>query len=1007
MSKNMTRKGLAFGAGLALVSSALVALPAAALPGDISLAPDVGTNYAVFNHDTFALDIDVSTLAPTAVTTAKALRIENPDQNTLAFSMPGATLAEDTIKVKGYDSLGNNDYTATLTLAVDANTDADIADATDVAGAFIVDFAAEGIVSLVIYDIEFAAASTEVDISVLHDVATSNQTDVLTNAEYAARDVREYGQGSASITVQAYAEADGNFRTVDAGNESDVETITFYDASKVAMIPRIERFETTAGPTENDAAEDVLGATLAFGVELNLAMIDLGFFTYEVVVRDPDASRDATVTEYYYGRSAVSSLDAFDVLPSFAAGGDRDDADRIYLEFAGNEATLDHTHATISGVKTATVDGAGDETESVDFEVNAGDSFTFTVNMEKNDDSTTRDISSASFALPANTSDALGIEATVTTTGASSQADEADVAFDLVAGTKAITYTAQLSDDAAAGAGEAEAEASTPVLVSVKAVTYLSKDGGYTVSGTPSKIEELNQTVFVTGFTDSKGQFSVTVTSDAALKAESYVVTFHFLSGSTWTDATAYTATYNTSAPADFSTPITVLGGESAAVTFAVEDQFGAATDVSGTKALSVILQASDTDNLEEIVAVKDGSASFSFDNYLAAGESDIITATLVTGTLTDNVTVLTPITLTLYNTETVAAINVPDTYKGAITHADFVDGKVSATNPAPGTATARVTATLVDSNGSGVPGAVATLAADNMNFKQVGATTYFLNAITVVADAAGVINVDVWTHTVTGATGADLTITSGGKTETVEIESYFPQAMPGNVLDFKFVNLPAKLLANTTYAVKVSLQDKWGNPVATNSGGNDGAVEIVGNGSVLVNNVEAGVSKNFGKDGTTTVFLRSVKDISGPGSVSATLQGDADYSAWNGTAVITTETFLVAETATDVLTTVWDETKFANELEVDIEVVDVLPAASADAKVNAGSFNGYVAVYAKGYKGQTLSWKIAGQWFKTTITEDYQVFQRTTAAVGVDVTVELYINGQRPAALVKQVLTR
>jgi hypothetical protein len=230
---------------------------------------------------------------------------------------------------------------------------------------------------------------------------------------------------------------------------------------------------------------------------------------------------------------------------------------------------------------------------------------------------------------------------------------------------------------------------------------------------------------------------------------------------------------------------------------------------------------------------------------------------------------------------------------------------------------------------------------------------------------------------------------------------------MPGNVLDFKFVNLPAKLLANTTYAVKVSLQDKWGNPVTTNSGGNDGAVEIVGNGSVLVNNVEAGVSKNFCKDGTTTVFLRSVKDISGPGSVSATLQGDADYSAWNGADVITTQTFLVGETATDVLTTVWDETKFVNELEVDIEVVDVLPAASADAKVNAGSFNGYVAVYAKGYKGATLSWKIAGQWFKTTITEDYQVFQRTTAAVGVDVTVELYINGQRPAALVKQVLTR
>ena len=73
--------------------------------------------------------------------------------------------------------------------------------------------------------------------------------------------------------------------------------------------------------------------------------------------------------------------------------------------------------------------------------------------------------------------------------------------------------------------------------------------------------------------------------------------------------------------------------------------------------------------------------------------------------------------------------------------------------------------------------------------------------------------------------------------------------------------------------------------------------------------------------------------------------------------------------------------------------------------KVNAGSFNGYIAVYAKGHKGKTLAWKIAGKWFKTTVTSDYQVFQRKTAAVGLNVGVDIYIDGVKQ--LTKTVLTR
>jgi hypothetical protein len=82
--------------------------------------------------------------------------------------------------------------------------------------------------------------------------------------------------------------------------------------------------------------------------------------------------------------------------------------------------------------------------------------------------------------------------------------------------------------------------------------------------------------------------------------------------------------------------------------------------------------------------------------------------------------------------------------------------------------------------------------------------------------------------------------------------------------------------------------------------------------------------------------------------------------------------------------------------LTIQESIPEILIEASVPSKVNSGSFNGSIAVYAKGFNGKTLSWKFAGKWFKTTITSDYQVFQRRTAAVRLDVDVQLYIDGKK-----------
>lgn len=84
-----------------------------------------------------------------------------------------------------------------------------------------------------------------------------------------------------------------------------------------------------------------------------------------------------------------------------------------------------------------------------------------------------------------------------------------------------------------------------------------------------------------------------------------------------------------------------------------------------------------------------------------------------------------------------------------------------------------------------------------------------------------------------------------------------------------------------------------------------------------------------------------------------------------------------------------------------------LVSAPAADQKLNIGTFNGKIVVYAKGYKGATLSWKIAGKWQKVTVTEDFQAFDRPTAAIGLTVSIDLFLNGVTPAAFSKTVVTK
>jgi hypothetical protein len=348
-----------------------------------------------------------------------------------------------------------------------------------------------------------------------------------------------------------------------------------------------------------------------------------------------------------------------------------------------------------------------------------------------------------------------------------------------------------------------------------------------------------------------------------------------------------------------------------------------------------------------------------------------------------------------LYNPAAASAVQVPATLSTNVTYGDFLADGTKATTALPAPLSGDLlllTGTVVDASGAGVPAGVVTIAAEGFQFQQVGSTKYYNDEITVSASAAGVYNVNMWTH-IASATGVSVvSTTADGKTATTTVKSYLPATgVNGNNLVFELA-MPANVVKNTTYAVTAKLTDKWGNPIQTSARSAVNAVSIQGVGSIQINSDNSATTKNFGKDGTTTVFLRSVKDIAGPGSVTASL-AIADYSA---TSASTATALNISEIVTDVVTTVWNETVFANSIDASVEVLDSAADIVTTQKVNAGSFKGYVALYALGYEGQRMSAKVGNDWVIVPAipARTNDLFRAVEfVGAGVDISVRIYID--------------
>jgi len=201
------------------------------------------------------------------------------------------------------------------------------------------------------------------------------------------------------------------------------------------------------------------------------------------------------------------------------------------------------------------------------------------------------------------------------------------------------------------------------------------------------------------------------------------------------------------------------------------------------------------------------------------------------------------------------------------------------------------------------------------------------------------------------------VTYTMGTATTTSEIVVDPAAHNAGATLTFD----KTSIAAGTTTTITGTLKDLNGNPVMT-SGSSNVSVAWTGKGLPFGNTTEMETDA----DGELSFYVLVLSGEEGDAAISATYKPA-------GLAV-----------DTDNITVV--------------QAVAVGKAAAGEQKVNAGSFKGYVAVYARGYEGQRISAKIGNDWVIVdpivNNQEDGSLFRMTDfTGAGVDIAVRIYID--------------
>jgi trimeric autotransporter adhesin len=981
MSNKLTRKGLAFGALVALTSTLFAGAPAQAVNvANVQLAPTAGTTYNSILQSGMSLKANLNNLDADTVEDAEYLvfRIENPGERDITVDFDGRdddnsgvgadeqiTVVRSTAATLASPIAGSGDNFAQRFIT-GGEDEAFATDIATTAGDQIRD--AAQVDDKFIYVSGFSWDGTSEDSSIA-DVANQAVAGAVNELTITTSETTR----SVSLKVQAWLDINGN-GVIDTFEErSAVVDVVLYAPGTYSAVTTM--YETTRAATD-------LKARVAYNNSIN-----------------PNFVAGDTTVEFFKDGTGIAE----------DSSGEVDASGRLFFDNAA----------------------FGDLTDSVD---GSGQYHARAVYTAAEDDYYVGSRSVILDLRNGSNSDVDGVEMQV--------ADDANVAFDeedsdevaVRTGTKSVTITAQALDD--------EDDALSASNIQVRAVVTgiaLGATSSVTVTGATGTITEEDDVIVATGFTNSSGQVSFVINNTVGAKDDEVSISlsakdsdgiFEEMDQSSGT----VEIVWQNSALTSFEASAEVISGATPSIEFSATDQWGEGLDSSATLGrYSVHVQAYVAGVVRSTVysetkTTTNGDAAFSFTNFVAVGDNEQIVATLYNGT--EDVTGLdNPIYVDVYNNLATAAITLNDDYETLVSYVDYVVGDLDTASVAKSATDkgvlgviddtdSQITGTVLNANNQGQPGAVVTVAIPGALLWDPVSNVLAQDSVTTVANDLGFFTVGAMVQRL-NTKGAVITVTSDGKSATSLLKSYFGDSDGNGDLDrqsfddgtnVKFsLNLPANMVKNVTYSVTATLTDVWGNPIQTvysedeyeDSGDRVPAVTIEASGSLTVNGVQS-ITRNANSSGEITFFLRSVTDVAGPANVTLSLPDELVYRTGDGSAVAEMED--LDSPLEDNVNTSWDESLWSNTISVDLDVLDAAPAQTG--KVNVGSFNGKLVVYAAGLDGAKISWKVAGKWgVANAVGNNLNRFDRPVGASGVNVIVEIYVNGVKQ--LTKTVLTR
>jgi hypothetical protein len=984
MYKNMTRKGLAFGAGIALVASGLASVPAQAAgninDNEVGLVPRSGTEYGMILSNVFDLKSTVSSGAAVGTANLK-WAVTDPDKE-VRFDFDGNTADDSTSRVL-LASIADVSAGTAATIAVTSNvatlTDADspygnaaVGDVVTFTGlnsagitsAFtgnvVLTAAAAGAISFALTNVNFvseatsagavveisnnvgldtaaivavgslgggmtglAASTRAADGSFVIDTAvdvTSAQTNVLRLVSTST--------DAHTVTVQAWIDSNSDGLIDGTENASSVRTITFVtDASGAAAV-------TVAQPISGLATwiADVSFASTINASQITGSRLGLGLGVIEAGVLE-DASTSSTVASNAF--TAENAL--------------------TY------NSTANHWRLETSGV--AGVPVVADYVSATDNTFAAG----FTYVAEFVLDGTPQ----GARVYKSTTSAVADAVANVSADRSVNVLKNSATSYTVRATTTAVSVSAKVTKSTVAVANAAvQVTITRNALDSKSTITA----GGKTLTSTTAG----GSITFATT-TDATGKAVVAITNSVGKAADSISVAMTH-AGLT-SSATTFAWAVPTAAGAEFTRDgnftgadaTDVLGitqGAALSLNYNVFDEFGASpaanhrvlvtytpignvsgaaqlqvvksTTVSGTSAGFSLTDTSTVLGTYSVVAKlqKLNTATGDYD----LGDADTITTTV-------NVQAdLTPVTVTVVGTvQGTSAIEAE-----ILVAADIRADKNQDTPAYTDAGRYNVAGSVVNAAGVPIVGAQVLLTAPAGTAFEVG-NVYTLSTATVTTDSVGAYTAKLFSQK-----GGKFTVTAtaGTATATTVTSLVFPAANTGTGSALT-LDIPASAMPGTSFTATATLVDKFGNPVVAVSGTNNVLVSV---------------------------------DYTGPGVTVGTLPtsfnaaGELKFNVLLGTNDTGTITVVVRYDGDTASST------NLNDYSVTKSVVVGAPVAAE--KVNVGSFKGYVALYAKGYAGQKMSAIVAGKWIVVaSLATDFERVVRYTGA-GYDIVTTIYIDG-------------